>query len=355
MVAEYQTLGRVLNSAQAAGALSASVAAMVLDLATACRDIGKRLSDNVLHAGDGRSSEPGAASRAAIAKFQVLNHDSAPTTAGRRDWNARMISTWQESSESMACGLQRGRYLAVLLPVDSPANLGVNGTVGTIFSILPAPEPHSPNANDVVNSRFSPLCAGYAIHGPSLILVVALAAGVHAFAYDRQKNEFVQTQANMRIPPATEDIALDAADMRLSEPALRRYLDECLAGQGGPRGRGFHFRWCGSMVTEVHRILMLGGLFIHLGPNRIAIQRRALRLLEEVVPLSFVVERAGGRASTGKMRIIDAALNETRVHEPLLFGAIDEVDRIEAYHRNPASGPNDTPLFGARGLFRPAV
>lgn len=350
MAADCETLDRFLCRESVACALSADAAALVLDIAAACAAVGRRLSDGVSRPG---SDRPAMAPHPTNTTLLPLNENSAAGQSAYRDWTARSISSLREGRESASCGLHRGRHLALLMPVDCPANLDLNATVGTTFSIFEARESRSPD--DVAGRRSAPLCAGYAIHGPSLILVVALAAGVNAFAYDRRKDEFVLTHADMRIPAATDEIAVDAADMRLPERALRRYLDECLAGEAGPRGRRFRFRWCGSTVAEVHRLLMRGGVLVCPGFGGTAVQRRAPRLLEEVAPLSYVVERAGGRASTVTGRIADAALEGTRLREPLLLGAVDEIERIEAYHRDPDSGPRDTPLFGVRGLFRPAV
>lgn len=351
-----ETLDTFLSSAKSADESSADVAALVLDIATACRAIGERLPDDVLRAGGDHAIAVRAPSQELPKAFVLLDDHCAPGASGKREWTARLMSTLRESRESTSCGLHRGRHLALLVPIDNPANIDVNAAVGTIFSIWRMrASPSSGDASAVVETQSAPLCTGYAIHGPSLVLVVALAAGVHAFAYDRQRDEFVRVRADMRIPAKTHRIAVDAADMRSSDPALRRYLDECLAGEAGPRGRDFRFSWCGSLVTEIHRILMFGGIFVCPGSRAMAIHKPPLRLLEEVGPLCHVIERAGGRASTGTTRLLAAAFSGARLHEPLVVGAVEEVQRFESYRRDPDALPYDAPLFGSRGLFRPAV
>jgi fructose-1,6-bisphosphatase I/sedoheptulose-1,7-bisphosphatase len=183
------------------------------------------------------------------------------------------------------------------------------------------------------------------------VLVLALGASVQAFALDRQQDEFVLTHADMRIPAATDRIAIDASQTRFWTPPIRRYVDECLAGAPGPRGKDFQVQWLGSMVAEAHRILTRGGVLV----CQMAGRPRQPWLLQEINPISFVIERAGGRASTGITRILDIGPTGPQSRPSLIFGSSEEVERLEAYHGGQEAGSYDAPLFAPRGLFRSSV
>ena len=317
MAADRKTLGQFLEAAQIPEASAeAELRTLLLDLSSACRTIGRRVAD-----------EP---SRA------------------RSGWMAQLRSGAGDGHAMNACSLRRGPYLAVLLPVDSPSSIEVNAAGGTIFSVLQA-------RGTGHDAGCTQVCSGYAIHGPSLVLVLAIGAGVQAFALDRWKDEFMLTDGDIRIPAATDEIAIDASNTRFWQPAVRRYVDECLAGDAGPRGRNFRFHWLGSMVAEAHRILMRGGVFVCPVTDRTAERARQPRLLHEANPLAFVIENAGGRASTGRGRILDLAPGVSRLRTPLIFGAAEEVERLEAYHGDHDAGRYDAPLFAERGLFRSTV
>jgi fructose-1,6-bisphosphatase I / sedoheptulose-1,7-bisphosphatase len=320
VAADRKTLGQFLDEVQFTEASSAAkLRTLLFDLSSACKTIGQRVSDEPLR-----------------------------TRYSRGGWMAHLHSGMRGGRGMNACSLRRGPYLAVLLPVDSPSNIAVNASGGTIFSILQA-EGEEPGAG------CSQVCSGYAIHGPSLVLVLALLTGVQAFVLDRTTDEFVLTDADIRVPAATDEIAIDASNTRFWQPAVRRYVDECQAGEAGPRGRNFRFHWLGSMVAEAHRILMRGGVFVWPATDGAADRARQPRLLHEANPLAFLIEKAGGRASTGMGRILDVAPSVLRLRTPLIFGAAEEVDRIEAYHGDHETGRSDAPLFATRGLFRSTV
>ncbi|CAN5844518.1 class 1 fructose-bisphosphatase [soil metagenome] len=320
MTADRKTLGEFLEETPFSDASSAAkLRTLLLDLSGACRTIARRVAD-----------EPW-------------------RSRGARDgWMGHLRSSARDGRGLNACNLHRGPYLAVLLPVDSPSNIAVNAPGGTIFSVMQA-------GNGKQGADCAQVCAGYAIHGPSLVLVLALAVGVNAFVLDATSGEFLLIAADMRIPAATDRIAIDATDTRFWQPAIRRYVDECLAGEPGPRGRNFRFQWLGSMVAEAHCILLRGGVFVRPATGRVDDRVRQPRLLHEAGPLSFLIERAGGRTSTGTGRLLDVAAGLSRQRTPLIFGAAEEVERIEAYHLDHQAIGYDAPLFAERGLFRSTV
>jgi fructose-1,6-bisphosphatase I/sedoheptulose-1,7-bisphosphatase len=133
---------------------------------------------------------------------------------------------------------------------------------------------------------------------------------------------------------------------------VKRYVDECLAGKAGPRGKDFNMRWIASLVAEAHRILVRGGIFLYPRDSKEPARAGRLRLLYEANPMAFIVEQAGGVASTGRERILDIVPNALHQRVPLIFGAREEVERIEAYYCEHNIADYDAPLFGTRGLFR---
>jgi fructose-1,6-bisphosphatase I/sedoheptulose-1,7-bisphosphatase len=184
------------------------------------------------------------------------------------------------------------------------------------------------------------------------MLVLTVGTGVHGFTLDPQLGEFILTHPALRIPTAAAEFAINASNSRFWEPAVKRYVDECLAGKSGPRGKDFNMRWIASLVAEAHRILVRGGIFLYPRDSKEPARAGRLRLLYEANPMAFIIEQAGGVASTGRERILDIVPNALHQRVPLIFGAREEVERIEAYYCEHNIADYDAPLFGTRGLFR---
>jgi fructose-1,6-bisphosphatase I/sedoheptulose-1,7-bisphosphatase len=249
----------------------------------------------------------------------------------------------------------RGRYLLAFDPLDGSSNIDVNVAVGSIFSVLACPQGVP---GDEERAFLQPgsrqVCAGYAIYGPTTMLVLTFGRGVHAFTLDREIGEFIHTHADLRIPEDTSEFAINTSNARFWEPAVKRYVDECMAGKSGPRGKDFNMRWIASLVAEAHRILMRGGVFLYPRDERESGRSGRLRLLYEANPIGMVIEQAGGRASTGYGPVLDVEPVGLHQRSGFVFGARHEVERIEQYHRDYNQKPYDAPLFGTRGLFRAA-
>ena len=259
---------------------------------------------------------------------------------------AAMLSEEGEAPYPIPPHYPKGSYLLAYDPLDGSSNIEANAPVGSIFSVLRVSDQEflQPGAQQV--------CAGYAIYGPTTMLVLTLGRGTHGFTLDREIGEFILTHPDLRIPEETSEFAINTSNARFWEPAVKRYVDECLAGKSGPRGRDFNMRWIASLVAEAHRILMRGGVFLYPRDARDATRNGRLRLLYEANPIAMVIEQAGGRASTGIGRVLD--LEPRALHERvgLIFGSQSEVERLEHYHREFNKREYDAPLFGARGLFR---
>ncbi|MGB4673894.1 MAG: class 1 fructose-bisphosphatase [Azovibrio sp.] len=230
-----------------------------------------------------------------------------------------------------------GEYLLMFDPLDGSSNIDVNVSVGTIFSVLKCPEGADLSSEAAAEAAFlqpgaRQVAAGYAVYGPTTLLVLTVGDGVAAFTLDREIGSFVLTQENLRIPEDTGEFAINMANQRHWEPPVQRYVAELLQGREGPRGRDFNMRWVASMVADVHRILVRGGIFLYPLDARTRAQGGKLRLMYEANPMAWLVEQAGGVASTGRERIL--AITPEKLHQrvPVILGSKNEVERVAAYH-----------------------
>jgi fructose-1,6-bisphosphatase I / sedoheptulose-1,7-bisphosphatase len=249
----------------------------------------------------------------------------------------------------------RGRYLLVFDPLDGSSNTDVNVSVGTIFSVLRHDRPEAPSTVDYLQPGRQQVAAGYAIYGPATMMVVTVGKGTHGFTLDREIGNFILTHPDLQIPSDTSEFAINTSNARFWEPPVHRYVTECQAGKTGDRGRDFNMRWIASMVAEVHRILMRGGVFMYPRDTKDLSKPGRLRLLYEANPITLLVEQAGGRATTGCERLLDVIPESLHQRVPLILGSRDEVDRIERYHAEHARGvdhPYSSPLFNERSMFR---
>lgn len=227
----------------------------------------------------------------------------------------------------------RGKYLLMFDPLDGSSNIDVNISVGSIFSILRCPEDvKEPSAEDFLQPGVKQICAGYTVYGSSTMMMLTMGNGVNGFTLDPNIGEFVLTHPNMTIPTETSEFAINMSRMRFWEKPVRRYIDECLAGKEGPRGRDFNMRWVASMVADVHRILTRGGIFMYPMDSKLTEKGGKLRLMYEANPMSFIVEQAGGISTTGKGRIMEIEPRELHQRVPVILGSKSEVQRVIDYY-----------------------
>lgn len=257
----------------------------------------------------------------------------------RNEWAGHVAALASEEMNDvyhLPAQYPRGKYLLVFDPLDGSSNIDVNGVVGTIFSILRRPDSASGEVTeeDFMQPGTRQVCAGYALYGPSAMMVLTTGHGVNGFTLDQRIGEFILTHPNMQIPPDTLEFSINTSGMRFWDPPVRRYIDECLAGKSGPRGKDFNMRWAGAMIADVHRVLCRGGVFLYpVDENlRSKNQEGKLRLMYEANPMSMIVEQAGGVSSTGTQRIME--LQPTGLHQrcPVIMGSKNEVERIISYH-----------------------
>jgi len=204
-------------------------------------------------------------------------------------------------------------------------------SIGTIFSVLRCPEGvQEPDEQAFLQPGREQVAAGFAVYGPSTMLVLTVGHGVAAFTLDRELGSFILTDAAVTIPADTQEFAINMSNMRHWSAPVKRYIDECLAGKTGVRGKDFNMRWVASMVADVFRILCRGGVFLY--PCDAKTPKGRLRLLYEANPMAFIVEQAGGAATDGATRILD--LQPTALHQRVgvVLGSRNEVERVTAYH-----------------------
>jgi len=276
------------------------------------------------------------------------------------EWNghlAGLASEEMDEARQIPASYPRGKYLLVFDPLDGSSNIDVNVSVGSIFSVLRAPDDVIASGRDVTEADFlqpgaAQVAAGYAIYGPSTMLVLSVGNGVAGFTLNPNLGEFVLSHADIRVPEETQEFAINTSNSRFWEPPVKRYVDECLAGKTGPRGKDFNMRWIASMVAEAHRILMRGGVFLYPRDTKDPAKPGRLRLLYEANPVGYLVEQAGGRASTGRQPILGVKPSTLHQRIGFVFGSKSEVERIERYHHEPVPSEAPAPLFAPRSLFR---
>jgi fructose-1,6-bisphosphatase I len=247
---------------------------------------------------------------------------------------AAMASEEMESFHPIPNRYPKGEYLLLFDPLDGSSNIDVNVTIGTIFSVLKAPEGmQEPSEQDFLQAGTKQVAAGYAVYGPQTMLVLTTGNGVNCFTLDREMGSWVMTQRDIKIPVDTAEYAINASNARHWFPPVRRYIDELEQGKVGPRGKNFNMRWIASMVADVHRILNRGGIFMYPADARDPDKPGKLRLMYEANPMSLIIEQAGGVATDGHHRILD--IQPTGLHQrvAVFLGSKNEVERVTGYHQ----------------------
>lgn len=248
----------------------------------------------------------------------------------------------------------KGAFLVIFDPLDGSSNVAVNVSVGSIFSVLHAPAHALPQDSDYLQAGNQQIAAGYALYGPCTMLVLTIGKGTHGFTLDCDADEFVLTHANIKIPEDTAEYAINASNERFWEPPIKRYINECKAGTTNRREKDFNMRWVASMVADIHRILMRGGIYLYPEDNKDVTKPGRLRLMYEANPMAMLVEQAGGLASTGRARILEIQPEAIHQRVPvIMMGSRNEVLRVERYHKAYDTGTDDvSPLFNDRSFYR---
>ncbi|MFC7220171.1 class 1 fructose-bisphosphatase [Streptomyces polyrhachis] len=336
---------------------SGELNSLILDVALACKAIAKRIASGALSDLVGKAGAVNVQGEQQQKLDIVANEIFLQTN----EWGGQLAGMASEEMEDPYAIPQQyplGKYLLTFDPLDGSSNIDVNVSVGSIFSILRAPVPgKAAGTPDFLQPGTEQVAAGYAVYGPSTVLVLTVGTGVHAFTLDPALGEFFLTRQDIHLPEATCEYAVNTSNRRFWEPAVRRYIDECLQGVGGPRGKDFNMRWVASLVAETHRILTRGGVFMYPRDSKDPEKEGRLRLLYEVNPISMLVEQAGGLATTGRERVLEVRPTDLHQRIGFIFGSREEVERITRYHAEQGDGSDEqpesfNPLYGPRGLFQ---
>ena len=258
------------------------------------------------------------------------------------EWGGHLAAMASEEMDSIYLVPNRypkGEYLLLFDPLDGSSNIDVNVSIGTIFSVLKMPEgDRGVEESDFLQPGKCQVAAGYCVYGPQTTLVLTVGDGVAMFTLDREMGSFVLIQDDVQIPPDTREFAINMSNMRHWDEPVRRYIDECLQGKDGPRGKDFNMRWIASMVADVHRIMTRGGVFMYPWDKREPNKPGKLRLMYEANPMGWLIEQAGGAATNGRQRILD--VQPTQLHErvSVILGSKNEVERVTQYHLEQAPG-----------------
>ena len=252
------------------------------------------------------------------------------------EWGGHLAAMASEEMEGIYVVPNRypkGEYLLLFDPLDGSSNIDVNVSIGTIFSVLKMPEDdRGVDEGDFLQPGSHQVAAGYCVYGPQTTLVLTVGDGVAMFTLDREQGSFVLTQENVRIPEDTKEFAINMSNMRHWDEPVKRYIDECLQGKEGPRGKDFNMRWIASMVADVHRIMSRGGIFMYPWDKREPNKPGKLRLLYEANPMGWLIEQAGGAATNGRQRILDIQPGHLHERVSVILGSKNEVERVTSYH-----------------------
>jgi fructose-1,6-bisphosphatase I len=262
------------------------------------------------------------------------------------------VASFASEEADSALRIHAGGQLAVAVdPIDGSSNIDANISIGTIFSVLPALAGGGDGSSFLQPGRMQ-LAAGFMVYGPFTSLVLSVGAGTQVFTLDPDTKRFLRTAYSVAIPPVTSEFAINSSNYRHWEDCVRIYVDDLLRGRDGPRGKDFNMRWTATPVSDIYRILNRGGIFLYPADLRDGYTAGRLRLVYEANPLAYVIEQAGGAASTGRTRILDVEPRSLHQHTPFVCGSKAEVDYVVRLHHEPHGPGERSPLFGRRGLFR---
>jgi fructose-1,6-bisphosphatase I len=217
-----------------------------------------------------------------------------------------------------------GRYTLLYDPIDGSSNVDINLNIGSIFSIRQQEGMDTDGeARDLLQNGRKQLAAGYILYGPATILVYCLGTGVHSFILDPSLGEFILAQENIKIPDRGSVYSTNEGNFCHWDEGFREYVRYV------HRHEGYTARYSGALVGDMHRILMQGGVFLY--PGTVKQPEGKLRLLYETAPLAFLIEQAGGKASTGKENLLDVVPDRLHARSPFIIGSRENVELVESF------------------------
>lgn len=327
-----KSLSQYLTEQVRAGAATAELKQLIEQVSEACQYIGGLVDKGALANMLGSANTENVQGETQKT-LDVISNDLLLAATEWTGVLAALVSEEMETPYQIPDAYSKGPYLLLFDPLDGSSNIDVNVSIGTIFSVLARPVgTGNPDVKAFLQAGSKQLAAGFVVYGPSTQMVLTVGNGTVAFTLDRYVGTFVVTQEKISIPADTSEFAINASNMRNWNAPVKRYIDECLAGKTGVRGRDFNMRWVASMVADVFRTLCRGGIFMY--PRDSKHKEGRLRLMYEANPMAFIVEQAGGSATDGQRRILD--IQPTGLHQRVgvILGSKNEVERVTAYHND---------------------
>jgi fructose-1,6-bisphosphatase I len=246
---------------------------------------------------------------------------------------------------------EKAPLLVATDPLDGSSNVDANVSFGMIFSVLPR-HPSSTGVAAFLRPGSHQLAAGIIVYGPQTVFALTVGNGTNIFTLDRDTKTYILTHPKISIPVQTSEYAINASNARFWDEPIRIYVHDCENGVDGPRGRDYNMRWTGTPVADIYRILSRGGIYLYPGDSRKGFHQGRIRLIYEANPIGWIIEQAGGRATTGHERLLDVVPTSLHQKTPLVCGSRDEVDRVSRLYTGLGFKGEQSPLFGRRGLFR---
>ena len=311
---------------------SGDLTLLLNNIVTACKQISNRVNRGAIVGVLGTAGSENIQGEVQK-KLDIITHDIMVKALEWGGHVAGMASEETDDPIKIPLHYPRGHYLVLFDPLDGSSNIDNNMTVGTIFSVLRCADGVEPVLDDFLRPGHEQVAAGFVLYGPSTQLILTTGNGVNGFTLDQEIGEFLLTHRNMRIPEDSREFAINMSNQRFWEAPIKRYIDECVAGDEGVRGENFNMRWIASLVAEVYRILTRGGIFMYPHDVRNPSVAGRLRLMYEANPMGFIVEQAGGLCSTGRQRIMDIKPEKIHQRVPLVLGSKNEVERVIRYYQ----------------------
>ena len=329
-------LSQFLIQRQRTGKINADLRLLIETVARACKAISTRVNKGALADGYGGAGTQNVQGEA-VQKLDMLSNE---ILLEANEWGGNLAALASEEMElphPIPTRYPKGEYLLLFDPLDGSSNIDVNISVGTILSVLRCPKMADGSLCEANEAAFlqpgrTQVAAGFAVYGPTTVLVLTVGDGAHAFTLDRESFTFVLTHPDIRIPADTAEFAINMSNQRRWEPPVKRYIEECLAGKDGPRGKDFNMRWVASMVADVFRVLSRGGIFMY--PRDAKNKDGRLRLMYEANPMALIVEQAGGAATDGRARILEVKPTGLHQRVAVILGSKNEVEVVTSYHAN---------------------
>ncbi len=229
-----------------------------------------------------------------------------------------------------------GKYVLLFDPLDGSSNIDVNAPIGSIFSVYRRMTPSGPGTlQDCLQPGYKQVAAGYVVFGSSTMLVYTTGDGVHGFTLDPSIGEFVLSHENIRIPAKGKTYSINEGYFEYWPESMKQYI-AYLKANDTAGGRPYSARYIGSMVADIHRTLLTGGIFMYPGDSRSP--EGKLRLMYEANPMAFIIEQAGGRATNGSQRMLDVVPRALHQRTPVFLGSEEDVALCERFMRESVAG-----------------